>query len=543
MLKNYSIQINESPLLFKDYLYRFNRVAKFFTWDPIHDWEQCIQERLANYKNRERVQSILFKQNQNWTAKDKTFSNIEKFGLPNTVAIATGQQVGLFGGPLYTIYKAMAVVKLTQHLQRQYPDWNFVPIFWMEVGDNDYREINHLSILNMSGKVISLTLPENSDDLRSICLRTIPEEIDLIHQKLIDTLPPSDSRDKILERYRKIYAAGKYFHDAFAEWLHYLLGDYGLVIINSTEANFGELNKIIFKRVIQRHNKIERELESLNRKLNDADYHNQIELAKGQTLLFSQLANKNRAKIEYRNSKFDMGSGENFMSLTEDELLEHIDKHPSQYTPNVALRPILQDFLLPIAAYIAGPGEISYAAQLKPLYEQLDIVEPIYYPRPRITLLENRIVRLIEKFGFSYENIFEHRENLAQHYVTEITNQHLEEILETSKMKIKDVFQEIKKIVTSIEPTLQSSVEKTTGNMEQILQKLINKANQAYERKMETEIQQLNKISINLLPNGHFQERVFNLVQYISKYGSDFIDEIYNIMDVENFSHQLLIIG
>jgi len=536
------LKIEEKPALFNDYLFNFDKLDQFFFWNPAQDWDSCFEERLKNYQNRSKVKDILISQNQKWTQSKNTFENIEKLGLSNALAIVTGQQVGLFGGPLYSLYKAITTIKLSEKLQEKYPDYHFVPLFWLEAGDNDFAEINRVELLDAANNPVVFSLPVEVKDQRSVSLRKIPEEINTVFQKLEEILPHSDFRDEILETYKKIYSADKFFHDAFAEWLQYLLAERGLVIINAAAPEFGDLNKQIFKKAVQLNKKLKQEFGGVNQELSEKGYHHQITWGEEQTLLFRQDNHKNRKKVEAENEKFTIAENSETVIFTEKEILSDIEQNPALYTPNVALRPILQDFLLPTVAYIAGPGEISYAAQLKPLYQVLEVPSPVFYPRVRITLIENKINRLIDKFNFTYDVIFASRDSLTQKYVSQISNDQLGEFLNRSNNKIDEIFLSIKEELIKIDPTLQSSVEKTAANVQQVVKKLEHKANQAFERKMSTELSQIEKINNNIFPEKDYQERKLNALQYLSRYGKELVDLIYNAVDIEDFSHQLLIL-
>ena len=541
-IRNVKLQINEKPVLFHDYLFNYEKVAQFFAWHPQRDWMKCIETRLNNYTNRSNVKEILQNQNLKWTKAKQTFQNIDHLGLTNTVAVVTGQQVGLFGGPLYSLYKAISTIRLAERLQSQYTDFNFVPVFWLEAGDSDFSEINRVELLNEENDPVAFSLPENKEDHRSVYLRKIPIEINSVLQKFIDLLPHSEFRDDILNAYKNIYSSGNYFHDAFADWLQYMLKDHGLVIINAMADEFGRLNKQIYLKAIRLNNQLKQEFDKINQKLTALGYHNQVVWGDKQTLLFRQSEDQNRMKIETEAGKFYLPDNSGKDNFKEKELLADIDQNPNVFTPNVTLRPILQDFLLPTIAYVAGPGEISYAAQLKPLYHAFGMVSPVFYPRVRITLIESKINRLVDKFNFTYDEIFSLRENLRHKYVSHISSQQFGEFWDSSINKIENIFSEIEDELLKIDPTLKSSVEKTVSNVQQVVQKLQYKANQALDNKMNTELRQIEKINKNIFPDGDFQERKLNAVQYLSRYGMDFVNLIFSSVDVFEFSHQLFLL-
>jgi bacillithiol biosynthesis cysteine-adding enzyme BshC len=410
----------------------------------------------------------------------------------------------------------------------------------MEVGDNDYKEINHVNYLNVQNELVSLSLPENPQDGRSIYLRDIPGDIEELLNNAEQLFPPNEFRDELLRDLKLIYSSGKPFSDAFAEWVHYLFRDFGLIVIDPTDEEFANLSIPLFKKAITDHKVIQESVQINSRDLQKAGYNPQVTLSAQQTLVFYRLENNNRARIDFEGQKFIIHPSDSHESFSQEPLLNEIEKAPSRFTPNVLFRPLVQDWLLPTAVYIGGPGEISYAAQLKKIYEIFGIVPPCFIPRMRLTLLEEKIQRTIDKLQIDVTDIFFNSDKIIDNHVKKHSDPRIEDTLKEIHQHMEEKMDKLGKLLIETDATLESSVSKTSQNISDLLHRLENKANSAYERRMQTEINQIKKIQTNLQPNKIPQERLLNIYQYLFKYGPELITGLYKTVNIETRDHQII---
>ncbi|MEJ2634978.1 MAG: bacillithiol biosynthesis cysteine-adding enzyme BshC [Calditrichia bacterium] len=537
-----SLRIKETPALFSDYLYDFQKTSRFFRWNYRDDWENCAEIRLREYVHRDEMRKILLAQNKVWHATESTIRNIGKFGESNTLAIVTGQQAGLYGGPLYTTYKALTAIKLAESLSVRYPQWNFVPVFWMEVGDSDFAEVNHFHLLNPENELVRLGLDEQPRDFRSVYHRKITADIDGLQPRLTESCMASEFRDNILSELKNIYSPGKPFPDAFGEWLMHMFGDRGLVVVNPTDKRIAELSRPIFLRALNDWEVLGEKVDEVSDQLKEAGYHQQITLQDRQTFLFIESEDGGRCRIDAAAHGFHVRHPQQPYSISKDELQKILDNEAWRFTPNVALRPVLQDFLFPTLAYIAGPGEISYAAQLKQVYDFLQVTEPVFFPRCRITIVERKIQKLIGKFGLDYSTIFESRGNLMDDYIKANEDNKVSEAFGMAEKRLDDLIGHLDEVVSAVDQILKPAVTKTREQFFNSLKKLNDRTEQAVKRNLETEVSQLSKISANLFPAGDYQERVINHLHYLVKYGPEFVAALYKILPAWTIDHQLLFI-
>jgi bacillithiol biosynthesis cysteine-adding enzyme BshC len=536
------IQLHEENLLFHDYLNHSSKIVRFYEWDYQGNWDSCIEARQQNYRQRSEIHNILMAQNKEFGASGVTLANIRKIALPNTLAVVTGQQAGVFGGPLYTVYKILTAIKLTEALNQKYLGFNFIPVFWMEVGDNDYREINHFNLLNIENKLETLQLPDRPDDHRSVYLRSIPDGIESIHQQLLEICQPTEFRQQLLASMQQIYAKDKTFLTAFAEWLNLFFGNYGLVLFNPTDKRLGGIASPFLKAALTYKQNGPEKIREQSNHLEDSGYQPQIKLLPSQTLLFYQADDGARCRIDWENDRFVIQHPTQPYTVREADFQSQIDEIPERFSPNVALRPVLQDFLLPTVAYIAGPAEISYLGQLKQLYRLMEVKQPQFYPRARLTLVEKKINKLVQKFGFNFPQLFELRNDLVENYIKSHREKSLEGDFSRAENETRRVFAELDAVLREVDPTLKGASQKTFQQFEQGLQKLRRKSDQAFERKLETEISQLNKLQVNLFPDANYQERVLNILFYLNKFGPNFIDQLYQTIPIKNLSHHIVFV-
>lgn len=538
--KKRSLKLSESPPLFADYLYAFERVKPFFRWDPQQDLSVCFTERLHHYQFRKEISDILFAQNQPLNPSPKVLHYIEKLRDPKTIAIVTGQQVGLLSGPLYTIYKILTTLKLVEEFTRRYPSWNFVPLFWMEVGDSDYGEINHIHLVDQKNELQRLSLPDSAGDHRSIYQREVPLAITDLFQHIPHLFPPNEFRDTILKKATECYSPGKRFHIAFAEWITHLLGENGIPIVNPADGALAQLAKPLFHMSVQNCRRVQEIFSNVNQQLLAKNYHTQIILDDDQTLLFYEADDGSRSRINISDNHFVIQSPKNELKILYDELYTLLSEQAGRFTPNVALRPLMQDWLLPTGVYVAGPAEISYAAQLNPLYENFQMVPPVFYPRIRVTLIESKIDKVIDKFHIDFIKLFQQRDQWLKQKIQQQTDQQFGRVFQDSGQIIQREMLKIKNNLLELDKTLEATVNKTTVHISELLAKLHQKADEAYQRKMATDINQFNKVLINLFPNGNYQERVLNILQYLIKYGPAVITELSDSIDINDWNHQLI---
>ncbi len=539
--QNEAVAVIESNKLFQDFIQRESKLAPFFPTNFQQHPEEEFNRRTAQFVFRAQLTQLLTEQNKHWNAPESTLQNIERLQQENTLAVVTGQQVGILGGPLFTLYKAWATVQYSQILQERYPHFQFVPVFWIEVGDNDFREVNHLYVPDQNHKLQRLELPVPENDFRSLHQRTLPEEMtELLHQ-LFELLPRTEFTDGLVVKLEQFYRPGIPFADAFARWLLDLMGNRGLILLNPSHPTIKQMAAPVFLQALKASAEAVHQLQEKARELEALGYHDQLRVRPEQTLLFLQdKKDAARCRIDIAENGYSVRHPQRPYLLYPEELEEIITSQPERISPNVALRPVMQDVVLPTAAYIAGPGEISYLAQVSAIYRIFQVPMPLIFPRPRLTIVEKHINRILHKFGLSYQQVFEEDESLIPDALRKYTQPSIDEIFENSRANILDNLELIGDVLLVLNSGLETALNRTRNHMLQALQQLQNKVDSVLKQKMDTELRQLGKVLTYMKPNRQPQERIFNIVYFLNKYGPDFLDALYSHIQAEETNHQFL---
>jgi len=524
--------------LVQDYLQNYDRVARYFAGNALHF--ETYLELATTVKSRElplaRMVPVLKQQNQRFGCGQQTLEHIDLLLERRACAVVTGQQTGLFGGPLFTLYKALTAVKLAERLSRTC-EGCFVPVFWLASDDHDFREVNHVHVLDKQNQVSRLTYTGHPEDSRiPVSHIALSANIDATIAQLDDITHPSDFKDDILHALADAYQPGTTFSEAFAKWLTTLFKSFGLIVIDASPQEVKKLGADIFAQEIEAGSPSTEAALLTSADLQKDGYHTQVQLHDGVLNLF--LTGKERQSIQFDTGRYVVkNSGD---AYTPEELLKALASEPQRFSPNVLLRPLYQDALFPTVAYVAGPSEIAYYAQMKGLYARFELPMPIIYPRKSVTLLEARVEKILDKYGLNVPAFWGDNEQLIREIVRAHLPQSLEQELSTTRESIAQRLQALQETVTEFDPTLQGAVDNTIGRLLNQVDGLEKKVMQAYKKRNDVITQHIHKAGNSLYPHHHLQERELNIVPFLFKYGWSLIDTLYEAMDISNTDHQII---
>lgn len=538
MFVNFS-DIPDSPNIFLDYLYEFDNVAKFYpsNFRNENDIKEVLSKVRKTEKERENILSILREQNPASSVSGLTSSNIEVLKFQNSFAVMTGQQLGLATGPLYTIYKTITAIKLAKSLSEKYPDYNFVPVFWLEGDDHDFDEVSTLKVLDNENSITTISYNDGLDaetNRGPMGEYTFDLTIDQNLEKLRSSLRETEFKSVILELLTKHYYAGATFKSAFVGLMRELFDEYGLILFDPQSSKVKDILRVIFKKDVEKFRFIAEELILRSANLEEV-YHAQVKV-KPINLFYNE--DSGRYSIEPTETDFRLkGKRKKF---TAEELFEQIDFFPEKISPNVILRPICQDYLFPTAFYVGGPAEISYHAQIVPYYEILNLTQPILYPRASATIIESRVQQILDKHDLKLQDFFYDNEQLALKIADSSSEIKVSDIFGRVEKELLAVFEGLSQDITMIDPTLTDVVSGAKLKSEQYLNVVRDKALAAQKRKNEVIFRQIYKTSNVLYPDENLQERELNFIYFANKYGLDFIKFIYENLEIDKFEHQIM---
>ncbi len=540
VLKFIPIEHSEKNRLFQAYLEKREELRGFYDHFQEVPTPAILDHILRRERPRSSITTRLERHHQQWSAGSETMQNIQRLGQSNTLAVVTGQQAGTFGGPLYTLYKVMTAIRISERWARRYPHYQFVPIFWMEVDDSDFGEINHIHYIDKHNQLKALTLPEREDEQgRPISRRRLPHAIHHWFRQLEEDFYDTEFRQAVFHQYRRCYQPGRTYHDALACLLLTLFGSKGLVIFNPGDPHLKQLGQSVFETALRHAETISNRLLRRSQALERFGYQPQIQHHPHQTLVFYITENGRRLRIDRETSSgMVLKSPEGFETFPINRLLETLEKSPERFTPNVALRPLLQDFLLPTACYIAGPAEVAYFAQLQPLYHFFEIPMPIIHPRHRLTLVEAKIRKIVQKYHLSYSRIFESPQHLIGEVLKEQQPLHPAfQEFQAIPRSIEASFRKFEPSLKAFDPTLIKALHHTREAMHSHLQKFQRKLERALEQKHQIQVRQVDRLIVHLFPGHIPQERALNMIYFQIKYGWDFPEKLLNHLPPETRPH------
>lgn len=527
--------------LFLDYMYEFENVKDYYKYNfrNKEQYSSIFKSISESRKNKQlNLASIL---NDQYSALQnvsvKTSRNIQLLEKEKTIAVVTGQQLGILGGPLYTLFKIITAVRLSNQLTERYDEFKFVPVFWLEADDHDFNEVRSINLLDNENQILNLGYNEeiNDDDAKqSIGNIKFDESLNEFFNRFESGLRDTEFKNELIFKLKEFYRIGKSFKQSFKELLFWMFDEYGLVIFDPQDPQVKSLLKPIFQKEINDFALHTQKLIQTSAKLEEL-YHAQVKV-KPVNLFYH--TDDGRYSVEPVDELFKLRRKRK--QFTKDEILAEIEASPEKFSPNVLLRPICQDYLLPTGFYIAGPSEIAYFAQVTPLYDFYNIESPIIYPRSSATILEKNVSSGLDKYDLNINDIFLGLDELKEKVIAGLTENNIETAFEEASKEIELTFDKIKENLFAIDKTLVDSSGRYKDRIMSSILELKTKAVKAQENKHETTIRQLTRLSNLLYPLGNLQEREINFTYFYNKYGKDFIRKVYDDISVSEFEHQII---
>lgn len=533
--------IPKNQNLFLDYLYEFENVKEYFKYN-FRDKDNYLPlfKNISESRKEKHFElsSIIKDQYSNTeNISNKTLRNIDLLDKEKTIAVVTGQQLGILGGPLYTIFKTITALRLANQLSERYDDFKFVPVFWLEGDDHDFNEVRSINLFDNENQVINIGYKEeiNDDDAKqSIGKINFDEALNEFFSKLEVSLRESDFKNELVAKLKECYQVGKSFKQSFRELLFWLFDEYGLVIFDPQDPKVKSLLKPIFKKEVNDFALHTQKLIQTSAKLEEL-YHAQVKV-KPVNLFYH--TDDGRYSVEPVEGIFKLRRKRK--QFTNEEIITEIENSPEKFSPNVLLRPICQDYLFPTGFYIGGPSEIAYFAQVTPLYDFYSIVTPIIFPRSSATILEKNVSTGLDKYDLSMNDIFLGLDELKGKVISSLSENNIESAFEEAVKEIELTFDKIKENLFAVDKTLVDSSSRYKDRVMSSIAELRSKAIKAQETKHETTIRQLTRLSNLLYPLGNLQEREINFTYFYNKYGKDFIRKVYDDISISEFEHQII---
>ncbi len=520
-------RIPHTTQLFDDYLHHFDRVKQFYARPPLERGWWAEEAGKINYpaERRRQIADILERQNREFGAGEKTLANIQRLREGSAVVV-TGQQVGLFGGPVFCILKALKAALLAEEA-------GAVPVFWLATEDHDFEEINSVNFpAGDHLKKFTVNVPHaEGAPVGSIAFE---DEITAAVAQVEEIAGKSEISEALATAYKK----GETFGTAFAKFYVHTLSELGMVFLNPLDPQLHRVAQPVYRAALGQAEEINQALQQRSVELEAAGYHAQVKVTPSHTLCF-YFEDGVRTPVRQHGEEFLIGE----RKLAGAELLGEVERCPERFSANVLLRPVVQDFLLPTLAYVGGPAEIAYFAQIEVVYRRIaGRLTPIL-PRLFATLIEPRQAKLLDRYELELSDLFVAPEKFRELVASRALPKSILESFDAAAEHLELALASIQQPLEKLDRTLLDAAENAGSKMRYQLQGLRDKAARAEARKNSEVQRHADELLAALYPNKELQEREVGAAYFLMKYGTQVLGQIRAQARVHCAEHQVIGIG
>ncbi|MGA2457011.1 MAG: bacillithiol biosynthesis cysteine-adding enzyme BshC [Terriglobales bacterium] len=528
-------QIPHTSRLFLDYLSYTASVRGMYPRSPIFsEWVKEESQRVAyDASRRAKVSEILERQNRAWGASAKALANIERFRR-GALAAVTGQQVGLFGGPLFSIFKALTAVKLAEQATAAGVDC--VPVFWLATEDHDLAEVNHVALVSEHELPEPFVVESQGVSDAPVGAVKFGAEIEAVVERAATLLGDSE----VTTWLRQAYRPGETLGSAFALLFTRLFADWGVILLDPAEKDFHDLAKPLFRAAIERASELDEALLGRGKALEAAGYHQQVKVTSATTLLF-EVKNGSRTVVRRRNNGASGGEfavGEERISPK--ELVDQIEQAPEKFSPNVLFRPVVQDYLLPTLVYTGGSAEVAYFAQAAVVYEKLlGRVTPIL-PRFSATLLEAKAERILTRYQLGLPEVLQGTEKVREAIAARSLPSDLQARFSEAYASAEQSMAAVREAIGKLDSTLIQAADRARMSMWNQINRLHRRASRAELLRNEVITRHADALIHALFPHKALQEREVAGVSFVARYGPELLANLYQMIRPDCHDHQVI---
>jgi bacillithiol synthase len=520
------------PKLFLEYLDHFEKVKSFYYHPPTMPAVTRTARKLDYPADRgAEVTSVLRKQNIDLGAGSETLTNLDRLEK-GAVAVVSGQQVGLFSGPAYSVYKALTAVQIAEELTRG--GIPAVPVFWMATEDHDLDEVRH-STWFVRGKLVRFELPLGAETGRPVGRIPLGTAIEPLAQEAAELLANEGSdllAQYLIESYRPEETYGSAFGKLFAR----LFAQHGLILMDPLDNGLHKVAAPLYQHALAERDALNVSLLQRGKELDRAGFDAQVKVTARSALLF-RMEDGQRQVITASAEKFQAGE----KTWTRDELVHLTHREPERFSPNALFRPVVQDYLLPTATYIAGPAEISYLAQSEVVYRHLLGRMPVMLPRSGFTLVDAKANKLLRRYGLRVEDVWAGSQGLRHKMEQESVPGALSKSFDRDQKQIANMLTRLGKQIGKLDPTLRGTVERARKRIEYQIEKLRRKAGRAHDQKTGLISFHEQYLESLLYPHKGPQERELCLLPFLARWGAGGLGELQKLSTGKKLGHHFIV--
>lgn len=506
-----------SPL-FLDYLKQKPELRKFYNQFPtVENFKSLIEGKEFSLEKRETLARVLESQYKNagMTIPEHTKAQIQALKQANTFTVTTGHQLNLFTGPLYFIYKIVSTINLADRLKVAYPEHHFIPVYWIATEDHDFDEINYFKL---DGKKYQW----QTDQTGPVGAFKLDESFKGFFKEVAHFVP---------DFFKEAYLGSETLAEAGRKYVHHLFGDKGLLIVDGNDQELKRMFVPVIKEDLIGH----RPHDLANRttaELEDMGYKSQIY---PREINFFYMKDGLRERIEKSGETFYVLNSD--ISFTEAEIMHLLEQHPERFSPNVVLRPLYEETILPNLAYLGGPAEVAYWLQLKPIFDYFGVQFPALMPRNFALVLDVVVQRKIDKLGLTDQDLFQSFDEWKKAFVSQHASMDI--TLQQEKEALSKIFEASGKNASGLDKSLGNAFEAARVRAGKIMDQLATKVRKAEEKRQGDQLRQREEIQAYLYPGGSPQERIENFMKfYLSD--PDFVESLFGFFDPLDFNFIIL---
>ncbi|MEM9831650.1 MAG: bacillithiol biosynthesis cysteine-adding enzyme BshC [Bacteroidota bacterium] len=505
---------NQFDTIFLDYLANEPKLANFYHRPPqLASFAEQIAEKQLAPELRITLTEVLEQQYQSLDISSAVAENIQSLADEKTFTVTTGHQLNIFTGPLYFIYKIITTINACRELQTAHPEYRFVPVYWMASEDHDFAEISYFSLF---GKTYTWETGQ-----QGAVGRFHPNGLG----DVLDSLP---EKTPIFE---KAYRQQETLANAVRFYVNELFGEQGLVVLDADNSKLKSAFASVMKDDLLNHT-AKQKVEETSAKLEETGYKTQV-FPREINLFY--LRGESRERIIREEGKFQV-LNTNY-TFSEEEILQELKEHPERFSPNVILRPLYQEVILPNLAYVGGPSELSYWLQLKPVFEHYQTAFPILLPRNFALVINKTNAKKLQKVEISAEDLFLDTQTLVKKFVED--NAETSISLKNEKAALAQVFEKIKEKARVVDGSLEGFIGSEANGSFKSLSNIEKRLKKAEEQNQETSVKQLEGLKEKLFPDGSLQERKENFLNFYIN-NPDFIDQLSEVLAPFDFQFHIL---
>lgn len=525
-------QLPHQPKLFLAYLDEFEKVKAYYGHPPtLQAASQAA--RKVNYpeERRAEVAAILGKQNAALGAGAETSSNLERLAK-GAVAVVSGQQVGLFSGPAFSVYKALTAIRIAEELTRGGID--AVPVFWMATEDHDLEEVRRTSWFD-AGKLVRFELPDGNEAGKPVGRIPLGAEGERLAYEAAELLE-KDGGDLLGQYLSESYKAEETYGSAFGKLFARLFAPEGLILMDPLDAGLHKVAAPLYQHALAERDALNEKLLQRGKELERAGFDPQVKVTSKSTLLFRFECGARQA-VTASNGKFHAAD----RSWAREELVHLTHAEPENFSPNALFRPVVQDYLLPTAAFIGGPAELSYIAQSEVVYRHLLGRMPVMLPRAAFTLVDAKARKLLDRYGVTVEEVWAGSQELRRKMEGASVPRSLSKNVDRDQQQIAKMVEGLGKQIEKLDATLAGTVERTKKGIEFHLEQLRQKAGRALDQRLGVIASHEQHLESLLNPHKGLQERELCLLPFLARWGASGLGELQKLCSSKKLGHHFIV--